>query len=588
MKKYIDSIIRRIIYIYVCIIPWITFKKDIFYNTDEKMLFSSGINGVTDYFLYGKAFVTIVVAVLLVILIVLKIFICKNKILDFTDNFDKFMAVCVCVFSACTIVSLILAKYKLIALWGGANSFEGTFVLLSYMVIFIAAKSVFGDRMISGRIESDVRTIVFIEAVVLMVLTCVEKMYKPVYCIAVGKNVEKNVNYMLSLTFYNPTYCAAFILLLLPFCMYFLSNAECIWKKVIWSLLSVSAFMSMILTRSTAAFYLSILEIVLYMVITVIRILKEKRYKISIAGIAFSILFLGILFFSYQFIAGGTLESLKSTSVNKTEAIHEEQYYKITNIEVSDNKVVLYSENSQIKCGMDNDGKLAFTDSEGEVIDVSVENNVLIFPDEYMNITAGVENNSVWFDLGYKGKIYFLVKDNNFYPRKIDGSVVNDISGSGYSGKFDNMFTGRGYIWRNSLPILKNTIVFGHGAGTYEMYFKQFDYVGLLNSQGNVDLIVDKPHNWYLQMACNEGAFAMIAVVALIVGIFIGNVKALTVIRRFNVLIIPAIISLFIFAGFSLLTDSYVTVNPVLWVIIGGMACVNYRKEKEYQSEKDK
>lgn len=588
MKRHIDNIIRWIIYIYVSIIPWIIFKKDIFYNSDEKMLFSSGIRGITDYFLYGKAFVTIVVAVLLVVLIISKIFICKDKILDFTDNFDKFMAVCVCVFSACTIVSFVLAKYKLIALWGGANGFEGTFVLLSYIVIFIAAKSVFSDRMTSGRIDSDVRTIVFIEAVVLMVLTFVEKMYKPVYCIAVGKNVEKNVNYMLSLTFYNPTYCAAFILLLLPFCMYFLSNAECIWKKVIWSLLSVSAFMSMVLTRSTAAFYLSILEIVLYLVITVIRMLKEKRYKMPVIGIACSILFLGILFCSYQYIAGGTLASLKSTSVNKTEAIHKEQYYKITNIEVDSNKVVLYSEDSQITCELDNDGKLAFTDSEGEVIEVSVENNVLTFPEEYMNITAGVENNSVWFDLGYKGRIYFLVKDNNFYPRTIDGSVVNDISGSGYSGKFDNMFTGRGYIWRNSLPILKNTIVFGHGAGTYEMYFKQFDYVGLLNSQGNVDLIVDKPHNWYLQMACNEGAFAMIAVVALIVGIFIGNVKALNVMRRFDVLIIPAIISLFIFAGFSLLTDSYVTVNPVLWVIIGGMACVNYRKAKEYQSEKDK
>lgn len=588
MKRHIDNSIRWIIYIYVCIIPWITFKKYIFYNSDEKMLFSSGIKGITDYFLYGKAFVTIAVAVLLVILIISKIFICKDKILDFTDNFDKFIAVCACVFSACTIVSFILAQYKLIALWGGANSFEGTFVLLSYMVIFIAAKSVFSDRMTYGRIERDVRIIVFIEAVVLMVLTFVEKMYKPVYCIAAGKNVEKNVNYMLSLTFYNPTYCAAFILLLLPFCMYFLSNAECIWKKAVWSLLSVSAFMSMILTRSTAAFYLSILEIVLYLVITVVRMLKKKRYKMPVTGIAFSILFLGILFCSYQYITGGTLASLKSTSVNKTEAIHKERYYKITNIEVNGSKVVLYSEDSQIRCELDNDGKLAFTDSEGEVIDVSVENNVLTFPDEYMNITAGVENNSVWFDLGYKGRIYFLVRDNNFYPRTIDGSVVNDISGSGYSGKFDNMFTGRGYIWRNSLPILKNTMVFGHGAGTYEMYFKQFDYVGLLNSQGNVDLIVDKPHNWYLQMACNEGAFAMIAVVALVVGIFIGNVKALNVMRRFDALIIPAIISLFIFAGFSLLTDSYVTVNPVLWVIMGGMACVNYRKAKEYQSEKDK
>ena len=54
----------------------------------------------------------------------------------------------------------------------------------------------------------------------------------------------------------------------------------------------------------------------------------------------------------------------------------------------------------------------------------------------------------------------------------------------------DALFTGRGYIWRKTLPLLKNTIIFGHGAGTFGLYFKQFDYAGLLNSQGNVDLIV--------------------------------------------------------------------------------------------------
>ena len=146
------------------------------------------------------------------------------------------------------------------------------------------------------------------------------------------------------------------------------------------------------------------------------------------------------------------------------------------------------------------------------------------------------------------------------------------------------MFTGRGYIWRNTLPLLKHTIVFGHGAGTFEMYFKQFDYVGLLNSQGNVDLLIDKPHSLYLQIACNQGVICLLAVVIIVVTIVLRNIFGFIVknkydenVRKTNyykdshIEFIFSIILIVSFMIFELITDSNISVNPV-FVVIAGMS----------------
>ena len=172
--------------------------------------------------------------------------------------------------------------------------------------------------------------------------------------------------------------------------------------------------------------------------------------------------------------------------------------------------------------------------------------------------------------------------NNTFYPALSDSSVVKDISAKTNisTAPLDSLFTGRGYIWRNTLPIIKNTFIFGHGAGTFEMYFKQFDFVGLLNSQGNVDLIIDKPHSLYLQIACNQGVLCSLAVIVLLLIIIIKRVC--TIYKKLT----PNVHNEFIdhkkiFAGisgallivafmiFEFITDSNITVNPLFIVILG-------------------
>ena len=257
--------------------------------------------------------------------------------------------------------------------------------------------------------------------------------------------------------------------------------------------------------------------------------------------------------------------------------VHKSEYYKVKEIQVQDNTVTITGEENELICRLNEQQNIIFTDENRNVLDVSSENNSIYFPEPYETVSAGFENNALWLDLGYKGRIRFYIAGGKFYPMAADGSLIRDIS-SGMSKentRFDSIITGRGYIWRKTVPVLKNTVLFGHGAGTFAFYFKQFDYAGLLNSQGEVDLMIDRPHSWYLQMACSQGIFCMMAVVALIATVCVSGIKRFTSKKpelkkgAIDMAAVTAIIAFCIFEG---ITDGSVSVNPLLWVVLGGLA----------------
>ena len=290
------------------------------------------------------------------------------------------------------------------------------------------------------------------------------------------------------------------------------------------------------LTRSSAAFYILIFEVAVFVVVMAViflRNIKNVSWNKIIAGKIIGIAAAITAVILIDMCAGGHIfNSAKSASVNETTAIHKKDYYKVNNIELNKNEVCITGDDNKLICGIDSNNTIYFTDEAGQIISVSSQGDRLTFPEPYSMVQAYIQNDTLCLDLGYKGELRFLMYDNNFYPVLSDGSVVKDIfSGTDtQTARFDNLFTGRGYIWRNTLPILKNTLIFGHGAGTFEMYFKQFDFVGLLNSQGNVDLIIDKPHSLYLQIACNQGVLCSVAVVVMLFTVVIINV--LSIVRK--------------------------------------------------------
>ena len=86
-------------------------------------------------------------------------------------------------------------------------------------------------------------------------------------------------------------------------------------------------------------------------------------------------------------------------------------------------------------------------------------------------------------------------------------------------------------MWVNTIPLLKNTFICGHGAGTFSFYFPQNDYVGLANTHGSSRFVIDKPHNMYLQTAVEEGCIALAAVVILIILVVINYTKSISAIN---------------------------------------------------------
>ena len=622
MEKITDKAVRIAMCLYLTILPWFVLPYNAYYTDDEKLLFPSGMEGAYDIFLYGKMLLTIIAAGIVLILLLINIFKYGYKLFDFNIMHDRVICICIVIYIVCTCVSYICSQYKQLALTGGANSFEGTIVLLAYVVLF------FGGRYFVEK--NDIHVLEYItmfHAVILFILTIIEVNYKDIAEIVIGHAVESDYPGMLCLTFYNPAYCAGFIIILFSLCIYYFYKADVLIRGIVWGILSSVVFISGILTKSSAAFYILMFELAAYIVIAIVSCIARRKNTqsadssksnginiLKISGIV-AVIGVIVMFDMLSGVYGGNITSkARAASVNETTAVHKKEYYKVTDICIVDHEVHIISDKTLLVCGIDSNNRIYFKDGNDDIIRISSQDGKITFPSPYSMIHATIQNDTLCLDLGYKGELRFLMYDDDFYPVLSDGSVVKDISSQSQEkiSKYDSLFTGRGYIWRNTVPLLKNTLVFGHGAGTFEMYFKQFDYVGLLNSQGNVDLIIDKPHSLYLQIACNQGVLCCLAVIALIGLLIVNNIKivigktdcgidasrnaeksadknsaksknsnmTINEIAMGRITALFAVVLLISFAVFELITDSSLTVNP-LFIVIAGMNTAGWTHEKQ-------
>lgn len=159
------------------------------------------------------------------------------------------------------------------------------------------------------------------------------------------------------------------------------------------------------------------------------------------------------------------------------------------------------------------------------------------------------------------------------------GNVTDIIKAEsfGFQGK-ENWGSRRGYIWSRSIPLVKDTILIGHGPDTFAIFFPQNDYVAKMKSLESMFTIVDKPHNMYLQIAINTGVLSLLAFL-IFVGWYVIYSFKLYIKGIFNqffasgVACLAAVIS---FLVSSLANDSTITVSLTFWIIIGvGIACNN-------------
>ena len=151
-------------------------------------------------------------------------------------------------------------------------------------------------------------------------------------------------------------------------------------------------------------------------------------------------------------------------------------------------------------------------------------------------------------------------------------------------------YSGRGYIWSKTLPLLRHTLILGTGPDTYAIAFPQEDYVSLVQN-GCESVMITKPHCMFMQIGVQTGVLSLIAVLIFYIWYFIQSFSLYRKgeLQTWKERVGAAIyISTIGFMIASLINDSTVGVSIIFWTLLGiGCACNKMVKEVCAKSKKN-
>lgn len=178
-------------------------------------------------------------------------------------------------------------------------------------------------------------------------------------------------------------------------------------------------------------------------------------------------------------------------------------------------------------------------------------------------------NPNVWNETMGFFKSVDLKKESDLAP----GTDTNQFS---IEKKVATTSSGRIYIWRKTLDLVKEKPVLGHGPDTLGYYFPQGDplrtrYLGITE-------LVDKPHNMYLGTAFGSGLVALAALACLFLLHFYRTARMLVKSTKSgSEIYFPAALFTFWCAFLIqwLFNDSIIGTSAIFWTLFGLAVSLN-------------
>lgn len=308
------------------------------------------------------------------------------------------------------------------------------------------------------------------------------------------------------LLFGSSTSCGEFCALLFPFLLHSALIEPRRGYSIAQALSAGAALCTALSSMSSAAFYGLLAGTTALVILLTVRVFRGSRpdWKKS-ALIAAAAVPAAVLLIAQP----GILTASAGNSVSYS----PENSWGLTSAELSGGTLRLRNSDTELVLTADS-GAVTLADSAGETA-------LLAAPRDSADI-AGVHaqrsGDILSLDLGYTDVLRFAVMKNelgyvglNGYIQPLEQSAFPELS------EYYGAFTGRGYIWLNTLPALKNCFLIGTGTGEFCFHYPQNDIVGALNTHGSANLLTDKPHSMYLGLAVSCGIPALLIFLALAV-----------------------------------------------------------------------
>jgi hypothetical protein len=565
----------------------------------NQFYFWSSNSKLTDFFSYYKMYAILICTVIVLVILLYRVFIQSFYIKRSFAYIPMFVYVC---FVA---LSYFFSDYKLFALWGWNDRFEGTLTLLAYMImLFYIINSV--------NSEKNIKWIVYALAAISSLLGLLgisqaaghdffrtiigKKLITPAWfwdqVNSLNFTFQNNEIYQ---TVYNINYVSFYLTLLIPlFGLLFIRSAmlgkdEPLYKKLIWGALFALLLYNLIGSASSSGL-MGMAAVVLIAVI----VLNKKIIQWGKPVIILLIITLAVGWISYERWShelSGAIEGVSGGQMDESIA-DQGIHHKLDSIETTEDKIILgYNGDTLVFITYPDDpSSITILDSkESPIPAVPSEEDPLEFRlndvrYEWISVKPAKDKagNDYVILLTDGNEWPFRITDNgpqyyNGNKKLVDLSKVESI-GFENNSSWGN---GRGYIWSRSLPMIKDTFLLGHGADTFCIYFPHNDYVGKYNSGSyteKIDVIVDKPHNMYLGMAIGTGVISMLALLVLW-GIYI--VQSFLIYRRERYSNLISYCGAGIFLGIcgflvaGLVNDSSVSVMPMFYGLLGTGISIN-------------
>lgn len=550
-------------------------RMHVYHRPMEKFYWSANTmeDRLTDFFSYFKMVAILVCAAAVLLILLYRL--C-------TQSFSIkrcFAYIPMAVYSLLVLLSYVSSEYKEFALWGWNERFEGTLVLLSYMLLlFYIINAVNTER--------DIKFILYplvASSIVLSILGIFQSLDMDFFRTVLGQKLIMPIsgesgplwemvdqaaaqgkpfltftfqNKEIYQTVYNINYVSFYLTLLIPlFGMLFIRSVnrgadEPLWKKIGWGVLFAMLIYNLIGSASSGGFLG--LAVVGLMGIIVLNKRILTWWKPVIILLAIMIAAGGVTYDRWapeltsavngvlkntspgvSDISGSDSDSADTANTADVTAATTPgsikpsiEYFQTGEREVTTsingNKLtvqVAAAENGQLE------GLILKDEDENALpmLLVPGKNSTYYINDDrfrdYVTVGYAYSDNQYYILLSTADMQWpFLIAEDQIYYQNQLGKTVS-LTDTPHTGWEDNPHFGswRGYIWSRTLPLLKETFLVGHGADTYCIYFPQNDYAGKYTTEfeHNLNIITDKPHNMYLGMAVNTGVISMLALLAM-------------------------------------------------------------------------
>lgn len=601
-EKIIFKILWIPIVILLSIVPLIVRLTGVSVSGDVENLIQTPLYG--DFFSQFKSVGIILLCVAMLILL----FLLYQKGTMKKDKQLILYTSAVGVFLLLSFISAICSSYKDVAFWGLPDRAEGFVILACYIIMFLYTIYIF-------RNTKDYKYIIVSTSVLIIILTIlgvfqyfghdllmqkgiINRLVMPEKYADLAENVQAQYESgKIYGTLFHYNYMGSFGAIMVPLFMTLTLFVRGYKRKIALGVIAICSLFLLLGSTSRAGLVGVAISVLVAIIVFAKVIIRKWKLTVPV------VVGLGVVLIGFNILTNGTMFQRIPTLVQDAfgifmpadKSFNYKEHIPVKSITSQDGKTIIEMQKGTLLLAYVED-RLFIVDDQGDPVKFDIQDNIGSTTDsrfsELQFQLISLQEESQVADgaiLMFNGKECFVVRINEEQGVYLADNYTNEplvleeAPYWGFEGK-EKLGSARGYIWSRSLPMLKDTVLIGNGPDTFALEFPQNDRLAKWWAYDTPNMLVDKPHNLYLQIALNEGILALLAFLVL-VGAYIIDSFRLYALKSYyegnQIVGMATSLGIIGYLGAGVFNDSIVSVAPIFWILLGTGVAINYINNKE-------